>query len=579
MRLVIREYLGMLREEGEFDVLLPDLLLAMNIVPLSKSQKGVRQGGVDVAGIKTEATGEKTLWLFVLKRGDLGRREWDSQPQSIRQSLEEIKDIYLRNHLSAEHANLPIVIVVGTTGEFKQEIEQARVGYAETNTLPNRSYEWWNGDYVASLIEQHLLNEYALPAASRSQLRRALALIGTPGYDLEHFFALLKSLLEWENDASGSEAKRESASVRALLTILLSLGIVCRWAEQEGNLRVAVTACERTLLWTWDALQRAKLTGNKKNLEAYIRLADLYLSTTVNYFNKVSPHLTTKDALAKYHRESSLLTEVVFEEIGLIATIGLTHVLLAFARNDKDSAEAVVEVAETLNAFLDTHRCSGSPCYDRNTIEITLALLLFMFIGRTDYAKSWVRELIRRLDFAFKVNRWFPIATDSFDDLVTFAVERDEIDLKKMKETSWMIPTLAQWAAVLGEDEAYESLARLKDEELPETTCQLWYPDEHAASIGYRGPAHWESGISEAPLILPKTAEAMRLHIQKTLEESPVKVPVETSASKAGLPWLDLLACRHYKTPLSPLLWQNIGKGRDSETSGVGEATENPVDA
>ncbi len=68
MRLVIREYLGMLRESGEFDALLPDLLLAMNVVPLSKAQIGVRQAGVDIASVGNDEAGQRTLWLFVENR-------------------------------------------------------------------------------------------------------------------------------------------------------------------------------------------------------------------------------------------------------------------------------------------------------------------------------------------------------------------------------------------------------------------------------------------------------------------------------------------------------------------------------
>ncbi len=62
MKLVIREYLSMLRESGELDALLPDLLLSMDIEPISKAQVGVRQYGVDVAPgseptLKTRALG------------------------------------------------------------------------------------------------------------------------------------------------------------------------------------------------------------------------------------------------------------------------------------------------------------------------------------------------------------------------------------------------------------------------------------------------------------------------------------------------------------------------------------------
>ncbi len=558
MRLVIREYLATLKESGEFDALLPDLLLAMNIVPLSKPQTGVRQSGVDIAAVGNDVAGQKTLWLFVLKRGDLGRRDWDTGPQSVRQSLDEIKDVYLRNHVAPEHLGLPVKIVVATTGDFKQDFEQNRVGYADANTQPRRTYEFWNGDSVATLIEQHLLNEYTLPDTARSQLRRALALIGEHDYDLEHFFVLLKTLLSWGPDETGRAAKGESECLRALVTTSLALGILCRWSDQEGNLHSAVIACERTLLWVWEAIRGNNFTKNRNILRGYMRVVELYLSTTVEYFNKVQSHLHTEDALVKYHREAVLLTERVFEEIGLVATIGLSHLIFGLTMQDNKRIEDAGVVAETLQAFLKSHRCSGSPCYDGQSIDISLALTLFVLTERPAVAKTWLRELIGRLTFGFRAGRWFPISTDFFDDLVAFEIDREDVDMAKLKETSWLVPTVAQWAAALGEDQAYAHLVGLRMDALKDTCCQLWYPDPKTDEVMYRGPAHFESGIAEAPVELPPTADEMRADMKKTRTESPVNEPVKSSASSAGLAWLDFIASRHFRTPMDPAFWQRL---------------------
>lgn len=560
MRLVIREYLGMLRESGEFDALLPDLLLAMNIVPLSKAQVGVRQAGVDIAAVGNDETGQRTLWLFVLKRGDLGRRDWNSgEPQDVRPSLDEIKDVFLRNHVAPEHVGLPVKIVMATTGDLKQEFEQNYVGYADTNKRPGLTYEFWNGDRVAALLEQHLLNEYALPAVARSQLRRALALIGEHDYDLEHFFSLLETLLIWGPDESGGAPKAERECFRALVTTSLALGIVCRWSEQEGNLRNAITACERTLLWAWDAIQSRNFTQNQSILRGYVRLVDLYLATTVEYFNKVQSHLHTEDALTKYYREAALLTERVFEEIGLVATIGLCHLFWGITTKSEERINGAAAVADTLQAFLKTHRCSGSPCYDGQSIDVSLALMFLFLTERGDHAKAWLQELVGRLTFGFKSGRWFPISTDSFDDLVALEIDHNDVDMSKLKETSWMVPTIAQWAAALGEDQAYAHLVALSRDALKDTCFQIWYPDMKTNDVMYRGPAQFESGIAEAPVVLPPTAEEMRVNMRKTRTESPVKEPFESSANKAGLAWLDFIASRHFRTPVDPAFWQKLG--------------------
>ena len=109
MKLVIREYLSMLKESGELDALLPDLLLAMGIEPLSKAQVGVRQNGVDIAarGLDPDDDIDK-LFLLTVKQGDLSRKNWDGgTAQALRPSLNEILDVYLNKYIDEEHQNLP----------------------------------------------------------------------------------------------------------------------------------------------------------------------------------------------------------------------------------------------------------------------------------------------------------------------------------------------------------------------------------------------------------------------------------------------------------------------------------------
>lgn len=560
MKLILLEYLGMLRESGEFDALLPELLLSMNIIPISKTQIGPRQAGVDLAAVGNNDSGARTLWLFVLKRGNLGRRDWDSTTNSVRQSLDEIKDVYLRNHVAPEYTNLSVTIVVATTGDFKPDFEQQRVGYADSNTAPGRCYEFWNGDRVAALMEEHLFNEYALPSNARSDLRRALALISEPDYALEHFYALLKILLNVDADKVTKAEKIERECLRALRTTSLALGILCRWSAQEDNLKSPVIACERTLLWAWDMICRKGLTENQKIAVAYIRLIQIYLSITIEYFNKVQAHLLIEDALARYCQEAVLLTERVFEEIGFIATIGLVHLLWGAAFNDDERIDGVQVVTNTLATFLTTHRISGSPCYDGQVIDIVLALSLFHLTKQTDAAKVWLRELSCRLAYGFRVGRWFPISTDSFDDLVELEVDQKNVDLGKLTETSWMVPILAQWMVILHEEEAYANLVALSADALKGTCFQLWYPDEKTDNYLHCGPAQFDSGITEAPITLPPTAEDMRSMMKKTLAESPVKDAIMSSATKAGIGWLDFIAYRHFRTPPVPCLWQTLAE-------------------
>ena len=108
MKIIIQQYLSTLKESKELDAILPDLLLSMNFQPITKPQIGVRQHGVDLAAIgKDPEKNIQKLFLFVIKCGDIGRNEWDSNKQSVRQTLNEIQDSYIPHFIPTKYKDLP----------------------------------------------------------------------------------------------------------------------------------------------------------------------------------------------------------------------------------------------------------------------------------------------------------------------------------------------------------------------------------------------------------------------------------------------------------------------------------------
>ena len=103
MKLVIREYLASLKERGELDAILPDLLSELGFVVYSRPQRGTIQHGVDIAAVGNDEDGEKKLFLFTVKQGDLTRQEWDGTPQALRPSLNEIIDGYIPSRIPTEY--------------------------------------------------------------------------------------------------------------------------------------------------------------------------------------------------------------------------------------------------------------------------------------------------------------------------------------------------------------------------------------------------------------------------------------------------------------------------------------------
>lgn len=94
MKLLLKDYLASLRERGELEAVVPDLLCELGFHVYSRPSVGTRQYGVDMAAVGTYDDGVKKVFLFSMKAGNLTRTDWNSTLQSLRPSLDEIKDHY-----------------------------------------------------------------------------------------------------------------------------------------------------------------------------------------------------------------------------------------------------------------------------------------------------------------------------------------------------------------------------------------------------------------------------------------------------------------------------------------------------
>ncbi len=150
MKLIIREYLSSLRERGELDAVLPDLLSQMGLNVYSRPGRGTRQDGVDVGAVGSLNGGPEKVYLFTIKPGDLTRAAWDGDVQSVRPSLNEILDAYIPNRLPSEHRDKDVVICICCGGDILEPVRPPLEGFIQQNTKGKVSFEEWNGDKLAS---------------------------------------------------------------------------------------------------------------------------------------------------------------------------------------------------------------------------------------------------------------------------------------------------------------------------------------------------------------------------------------------------------------------------------------------
>lgn len=562
MRLILSQFLRTLRERDEFDRLLPDLLVAMGYVPLAKPQTGVRQFGIDLAAVgKSPVDGVEEMLLFVIKRGDIGRRDWDNgEPTSVRPSINEALDFYLTKLVAPEHANLRKTIVLATTGDIKQDIDSVWTAFKELNTARSH-FDFWGGDRVSDLLERYMLDEHLFVADDRSDLRKALALAGDGEYDFRDLNRLFLRQLGLKVDGSVTNPPIDTRTLRKTVRRMRLASQICvHWAQSEGDARQALCVSERALLWTW---HRVHLLADDERPQFYPDVAELWRSYTAaagHYIEVIQPHLRVRDGMAGYSREGAEFAIVLFEHIGLLAAIGLACRLEA--PQDDEAAQVIqsnVEViADGLCALIENNPASASPRLDGHAIDICLALLFLVNAGRTEQAKKWLGEIAKRLDYSFKAKSKFPVSTDSLEDLVALEVAPGDDTLRAdLMRTSWCLATVAAWCAILGLDKHYGMLSRGASDSYANVCAQLWHPTRDWTERWYFGDA-LNFGDAEAPYALPTSITEMRQRIADFVER-PEYDWGEGSRSRAiGLWGLDFVACRHLRIPVPASAWYRV---------------------
>lgn len=561
MKVLISQYIRTLKERNELDRLLPNLLLSMDIVPLFTTQTGTRQYGVDIAAIgKDPEDVVKKIFLFVIKQKDLGRTEWDSGVNTIRPSLNEIFDVYIKNHLLLEHKDIPIKIILSTSGDMKEEISQSWAGYIDDH----KSYEFdfWGAAKLATLIEKYMLNEHIFNDDDRTDLRKSLSLICENDYSRNDFHRLLLRILQLNDKGEKIKQVKRPELEKSIRTCYLATNILAYWAIQDGNAKQALYVSERCLLWVWHRINLEKKPP--QYFSAIENLWQSYINICNEYFSKLQPYFYERYLVSSYSTESALINLTIFEQIGILSTIGLNNFLTAL---QCDGEEQIVRfnnaniIAESLCALISNNPASSSPRLDENAIDITLAFMFLSVIGRKDDAEDWLKSLIVRLDFVLKLGRNHPVSTDSIDDLICLDCNNDDTYLKeKTTSTSWIIPTLMGWTVILKKEDGYNALLKGIKEFYPKICAQLWHPTNDLYHHLYFHQAQYVIGETEAPITFPDNINNYQARMNELRENDRYNIFRESSASRAGLAILDFIACRHFRTPVPPALWYGMQK-------------------
>jgi hypothetical protein len=561
MRLVIREYLTSLKERGDLDAILPDLLTEMGFTVFSRPSIGPRQHGVDIGAVGVDTDGVRKVFLFSVKSGNLTRADWNNGTQALKPSLDEIKYAYLRSRLPVAYASLPIAICLTFGGGIDESIRTDVEGYIEENTTERIAYQQWNGDHLAKLIDEGPLGEGLMSGEVRAHLRKAAAMVEEPDVAMANFVRLVRLLAESAGD-------KLSDRLRCVRQFTLCLWILFGWGRLSDNLEAPYRASELALLQAWELL-KDHLDKRGVGSEA----AGLLIKALVEqqgaiwdeyYAKRVLPHVDSEHAIsmAVASQSSTDINLRMFETIGRLALRGLWMVWAANGAGsapqlieDGEDAQAIDALGAALIALIRNNPALLSPIADHQVVDISLAIT-FLATRRKFRAAigQWADKISDHAYFAYRIHGVYPTRHSSYWYLAAHPAHQTEEYRRESTEGSVLYPTLGIWAEALGRDDVINRLATFKAEELPHCNFQLFFIDWDSEDHLYLGGEPHGAVLCDVPI---QSGERGTIWFTQRECEANSNYAALSAIRMEHWPIL-LTACRYHRLPLPPQLWANL---------------------
>lgn len=429
MKLLIRDYLASLKEREELDAILPDLLSELGLTVYSRPRRGTLQHGVDIAAVGEDEDGERKVFLFSVKQGDLTRQDWDCTPQALRPSLNEIRDAYIRNRIPTRYKNLKIVICLAFGGDVHEQVRESLTGYIAENTTERITFDEWNGDKIAGLILKGILREELLPKSMRSCFQKAVAMVDEPDVSYEHFGRLARDLRK----AGVASVKARVCAARQLN---ICLWILFVWARDVGNLEAPYRASELALLSAWELLRPTigKKSREAKSLSRVIyQLIKLHTTIATEFLEgKIMPHVQLHYGVSmSIGSQSSLDVNLsLFEVLGRIGQTGL-WIHWSGGQGDQENRETaqnlVVQLCQAGLALIRNNPTLCLPIIDRQGTDIALFLQLWLVSGLDAVGvTSWLQEMAHRLIFTIRTRGRYPSSASDYRELAEHPRDRSD---------------------------------------------------------------------------------------------------------------------------------------------------------
>jgi len=554
--IIVREYLGSLKEDKELDYLFPILLNSMGfrIVQTAKESKGQSQYGKDIIAIGKNEQGEKFRWYFELKGfGDRDITDKNySATDGIRESIIEAKDTAFNDASIPEFNQLPIKIVLVHNGVLKTNIRPTFEGFI-SKEFKDGEFERWDIYYLTDLFSKYLFSEYLLSDSDSNRLfKKTLAFLDTPDNNYSDF----KQLVNLQFAKIDTIKGRAFTKLFATLNILES--IVFHYSVENNNL-IAAKECSKYLtLYTWSWILENKLDRKKPILREYEKLTKTQYDILNAYFSKTFNVAKSQNGLFSENG-------VFFERLGyplrcfdyLDDIIYYCRLREYFSKRNADDTnirnlrnkqkDLIIELIQNNNGFY-------RPVLDNNSIPIMQLFVFFSdkkYLRKQDvnFIKSYIFDTVNNILISKIKNNLLPELYSNVT-VVSEAFATGEKPDEYYDTSSMLIAALLELLVIFNAKEIYEDVHKYLHENINLQIPSIDFNEYDVEQLLFKKHLHQEYHVDYIDKFSEDFEEFKELVGKKEI------INREYRTDKAGFSFLRYLAHSYYKNEILPEEWR-----------------------
>jgi len=469
MRLVIKDYLMQLKEKDELDLLLCDLLLQRGYITDNKPETGNRQFGVDI-----HAHNKNEVLLCVVKQGDLDRKNWDSNQNSVRQSLNEIKDVYVEWIKGGEREK-KLRIAVVSNGVIKEAVKPAWEGYVSQNIRWSEmevKIEFWNIDRLVEDIQKYLFGERIFGVEMQGLLRKALYFIGEGNYSNKYFEEIIDLyLMQLEGEQNAKKRKK------VLAGIYLASQMIAQYAAESNIYKISIMVSEYLIIRYWKFMMKNNVLGRSAYADWLYKFLAAYEKWNNKYYENIKRCCEMENGLPVYNPIEQRV--LLYEVLGYL--VSYAYYLSFMSGGKVATGEKCWQVVGTIVNLINNHAQFPYAPYDQHVGIISMLYRLLDCIGRSKDIEALLDSQCECLAHLYRRNKQYPTAIDSFEDAVNIYLGTS----KEEYVTTGFWGTMLQWMVLMEQSETYQNLQAFLSKDLEEVTKCTWFLREEEEAKFY----------------------------------------------------------------------------------------------